>query len=734
MHELLRGLRAKSADVIEGWRRRRAARAKSCGDVDGDAAQRFTPKALATTLRILFVGFAILAGLLVLVGKLYHEQVTRHAMWLAKVNKGTDVTVCIPSLRGEIRDRNGLALARNRTSYAIAFYLGDMVRAYRAANEKVPQIEYVGTVSGMRKVLREPDVAQIVNETVVPRLEALGLAEDYNGESLQQHFRLKGKVPFLYLECIDHPSAAKAAANGTGVPGVEVVDRPRREYPLGALGAQLLGYVGALKDLDHEQDINDFTFYEANREGKAHLERGCDQWLRGTPGFRVLRRTAEGVIERELRRVEPKPGANVLLTIDARVQFIAERALRDAGVGRGAAVVVDPRNGDILAMASVPSFDPNVFIPAVPAHEWKELTGDDTDPLTNRALQSSAPGSIYKTVTALAGFRAGIPATRRFTCSGGVQYGSKYMKCWIAGHGTHGSLTLPDALRHSCNAFFYQWGNAAGIEQFVAVGRMLGLGEKSGIPLTGESGGVLPGPAWLRSVNPAERWSDGHTANVSIGQGYVLATPRQMAMVTAAIANGGTAFAPRLIHRVLDHEGTDARDPASGNLCAPHEAKIRGVLRKDPAAAAQHEAVREGMRRVVADGTGRRALIEGVSVAGKTGTAQFWRDDQKDNHAWFIAYAPCEAPRLALCVLVQGAKSGGGVAAPIAQRIMKQSLALDQGYDPGITALPPAAGSFAQIAAVDFEQPPGTIAAAAPDEEVPRAIAAASAPAQAIHL
>jgi penicillin-binding protein 2 len=326
-------------------------------------------------------------------------------------------------------------------------------------------------------------------------------------------------------------------------------------------------------------------------------------------------------------------------------------------------------------------------------------------------VQGYAPGSIYKTVTALAGLRAGIPVTRTFTCTGGVQYGNKYMKCWIAGRGAHGPLTLPDALKHSCNAFFYQWGNAAGIDQIDAIGGALGLGKKSGVPLSGESAGILPGPSWLQMNHPGERWSDGHTANVSIGQGYVLASPLQMAMVAATIANRGVYYEPRLVHSVRDQEGHDLHDPDTGRLVVPHEPKVRADLHRAGIADAQIEAVREGMRRVVADGTGKRAQIKGVSVAGKTGTAQFWRGNIQDNHAWFIAFAPYEAPKFAICVLVQGAKSGGGVSAPIAQRIMEQCLALDHGFDPGFAGLPPAPGSFAQIDMVDYTRAPNLVAA-----------------------
>jgi penicillin-binding protein 2 len=287
------------------------------------------------------------------------------------------------------------------------------------------------------------------------------------------------------------------------------------------------------------------------------------------------------------------------------------------------------------------------------------------------------------------------------------------MKCWIAGRGSHGALTLPDALKNSCNAFFYQWGNTAGIKQIDAIGEALGLGRKTGVPLSGENSGVLPGPDWLQSTHPSERWSDGHTANASIGQGYVLASPLQMAMVAATIANHGRAFEPRLVLKVLDQDGHDVHDPETGRLVAPHDAKIHADLHRAGIDDAQMETVREGMRRVVAAGTGKRGQIQGVSVAGKTGTAQFWRGDIPDNHAWFMAFAPYEAPRYAICVLVQGAKSGGGVAAPIAQRILERCLESESATQATFAALPPARGSFTPIDLVDYNRPASSVGAAA---------------------
>ena len=663
--------------------------------------------------RIFFLAVMMLAGLGVLVAKLWWEQVARGPFWTKKIAARSQVTVRVPSVRGEIRDRNGITLVANRASYEVDFYLPAMVKGFKDQNKWVPVTKYKAPVRQMLTEKNEADVVQIVNSSIIPRLEELKLAKDYNSERLQKHYRNDTEVPFTYLEEIDFETLAKFAEHDVGLPGVVLSQRPVREYRFKALAAHLLGYVGAPNDIDKLPDVNNYTFYQPDVEGKSQVELVHDKWIRGTPGVRVLQRSVKGVIEGEIENILPKPGNNIYLTIDARIQYIAERALRDAGIGRGAAVVVDPNNGEILAMASVPSYDPNTFIPSISKTDWEALNDDDTDPLTNRAIQGYAPGSTFKTVTALAGLRAKLDQRMRLNCGGGYTYGNKFMMCWVTAQhmAPHGALDLPDALKQSCNSFFYQWGNKAKIENILAVADSLGLGQLTNVPLSGESSGLIPGPKWLAEVSPSERWSDGYTANVSIGQGAVEASPLQMAMVTATIANRGISYYPKLVHRVLTPEGQDAKDE-NGNLVMPHEPRIRDDLHKAGITDQQIELVREGMKRVVATGTGKKAQIKGITVAGKTGTAQFWRLEKqdgkmvkiKDNHTWFITFAPYEQPKYAVCIFVQGAKSGGGVSAPVAQKIMEESLALEKGFDPGLTALEPARGSFRPIELVDYKK------------------------------
>jgi penicillin-binding protein 2 len=644
--------------------------------------------------RILTVAGLILLALIVIGLRLWWVQVRLYTHYKAKIQGSSEVTVRVPSVRGEIRDRNGVVMVTNRQSYEVDFYLPELVSGYRKQYGAPPMVDYLRKgADGMLRQSKEEDIVQIVDQTIIPRLEQLKVAEPYNSQRLRTHYRNNTLVPFIYREDLDFSTLSKFAEKDLGLPGVQVNIRPVRKYVYNALAAQLLGYVGAPKDINKLPDIKDFNFYQPDVQGRTNIEYFLDDELRGKPGRRILKKDAKNHIEGEKELIQPTPGANVYLTIDARIQYIVERTLRS--VGRAACVVVDPNNGQILAMASVPSYDPNKFIPSISARDWAAIKDADADPLTNRAISSFAPGSTYKIATSLAGLTRGL-AKAQFTCTGGVTYGNTYMKCWIADKGgAHGTQTLTEAIKNSCNAFFYQYGNAAGIDAIDKVGATLGLGQTSGVELSGEDPGLLPSPEWLR-VTRNEKWSQGQTANTSIGQGYVLASPLQMAMIAATVANGGTVYRPSLIYKVEQADGTVIRKPE----------KIRGDLKKDNNLSKEDiELVRRGMWRVVNDsgGTGARAKIPGIVVAGKTGTAQFWRDGQKDNHTWFIAFAPYDNPKIALAVLVQGAKAGGQVPAPIAAKLIEEILALDKGYDPGLKPLDPAVGNFKFVETIDFK-------------------------------
>jgi penicillin-binding protein 2 len=563
-----------------------------------------------------------------------------------------------------------------------------MVKGYRQRVGQPPVTEYRATINGMPKDMKEPDIVRIVNEGIVPRLDDLNLARDYNASKLQKHFRTNTEVPYPYIKDIDFETMAKFSEHDVGLPGVDIAIKPVRSYLYGALASHMLGYVGP-PDETNKEEARKFTFYQGDVEGKSNIEKAMDDYLKGKPGIRYMKRNAKGTIEGVLKEEPPQAGGNVVLTVDARIQMITEEALR--AVGRGAAVVVDPNNGDILAMASVPSFNPNTFIPSIKAKDWEALRANNANPLVNRAISAFPPGSTFKLVTALAGLRKGL-GNARYNCGGGVGYGNHFFRCHIAERGgTHGVIGLADALKVSCNSYFYQMGNAAGIQAIDETGKTLGLGQQTGIETTSEQAGVLPSPDWMRIHYPRERWTSAYTANVSIGQGYVLVSPLQLAMVYATIANGGVSYFPRLVKNVVDAEGKPVLND-KGQPAIPQEPKVHGDLRFD-FKPEQIALAKQGLWKVVNEGggTGGKARIEGVQVAGKTGSAQAMTQGKSDTIAWFGCFAPYENAKYAVAVMVQGGKGGGAVAAPIAHRILERTLAMDAGkFEQQIAWLEPA--------------------------------------------
>lgn len=361
--------------------------------------------------------------------------------------------------------------------------------------------------------------------------------------------------------------------------------------------------------------------------------------------------------------VLPRAGETLTLTIDARIQSVVEEEMWE--VGRGAAVVIDPANGNILAMASVPSFDPSK--PRNPENEGGMLS-----PGLNRAIAGFAPGATFLPVTALAGAAVG-KHLETFPCKGGVQMGSKFMKCHIFGSGEHGDLDVTNAIKLSCGPFFYQYGNAAGIAAIHRMGEWLGLGQKTGIPLRGNQAGILPNDVWLREKYPKEKWSNGYTANTSIGQGFVLATPLQMAMVATAIGNGGYSYAPRLIAETANRVKV--------------QPSLRANLLQDGVSPEGMEMVRKGM--LERSRLTRHPRLETGELAGCPGTSQAWTTKgEKDNTSWFIGFTPYEKPRFAICALVQGAKRGS-IPAALSAKILNRVFA---GKLPEPTALEPNRG------------------------------------------
>jgi len=663
--------------------------------------------------RLYLFTLTILLGFGALSQRLWNLSVERHDEFVNKV-PGTKIKRArIPGTRGEILDRNGVKLVSNKPSYEVRIDLKTLVDEYKKQIEEenkhlakdqkrsVPQYSYHYYERGLPRVKPEIDIVAIVDEVIIGSLNKLNLAAPYNANQLRVHYRThRGVVPWVYRSDLTFDQFSQFAEHRLGLPGVSISARPVRQYIYDSFASHLLGYVSPPDEQKvAEEEKKEWDFYVPDDYGVAGIEKHFDSDLRGRPGVRSWLENEKGRLVKEVETSyeEPRRGHDIYLTLDARIQYFAERALRECtpAIGRGSVVVLKPSTGEVLAMASVPSYNPNKFIPAISKTDLQNYFGNNAVPLLNRAVRTYAPGSTYKAMIGFAGILAGIQ-NDKWNCSGGVTYGNKYMKCWIASKGgSHGTLGLSDALKVSCNCYFYQYGNHAGISNIEKAGKMFGMGQKTGIELEEEDGGILPTPAWLRAHNPKERWSSGSTANTSIGQGMVLASPLQMAGVAAAVGNGGMAYKPHLLKKVMDDK----------ELVREQFPEIRGNFLENGLTPEKLELVRKGMWKVVmeAGGTGKAAQITGYEVAGKTGTAQNWTPEGKvDNHTLFISFAPYVNPKYAVCILVQGGKSGGGCAAPIAHRVMEQALALDHDYKVDIVAVPEVHGHFKAIEAVSF--------------------------------
>ncbi len=439
-------------------------------------------------------------------------------------------------------------------------------------------------------------------------------------------------LPLAMLAVDATPPQRGKILDRNGIVLVENRQGQPRNHPLKALAAHVLGYTGS-------DSPENKTKPDGPRRGRAGLEKTADKTLAA--------------------------GFDVTTTLDARIQSIVEQAMRDAGVGRGAAIVLSPNTGDVLAMASFPNYDPGSFEPSLSLADFETLIDDKTIPLLPRAINAYSPGSAFKPFIALAAATQGL-GDETFECTGSVTYGSHELKCWIARQfdSKHGVLNLEDALMRSCNCYFYQLGNRTGITAMGKAGQLMGIGEQTHIQLPDEAPGLLPTPEWLELNQPNEKSpSSIIIANTSVGQGFVLASPLQMAVLAATVATAGKV-------------------PAVSLLPRPEPIKSPADLIQNGVTPEQMERIRKGMWKVVnhESGTAKSARVPGIEVAGKTGTAQFWRvingNQVADNHAWFIGFAPYKNPTLAFAILVQGGKSGGSTCAPIAQRIIEQSLAL----------------------------------------------------------
>ncbi|BCX49895.1 cell division protein [Haloferula helveola] len=635
------------------------------------------------SLRIILLTALVLVGFGALLSRLYDFQINRRAHYQALVPGDREVTVREPGIRGAILDRNGVELARNKRNYEVYFDLEEIYKSYRRQHNEDATHEVLGSEKGMPRVKEETDIVEIVNTWVIPRLVDLGVAKNYSASALKTHYVThRGLVPFSYNTELDYAEFARLAEHSVEVPGVYLDVRPQREYPYKALASHVLGYTQPWEKGDiPDQAKRQFDHYIGEEKGKSGIEATFNDMLSGPAGSRTLVKNDKGKITGMIDYRPPDVGADVTLTIDARVQYLVSNVLRRAG--RAAGVVMDVRTGEILAMASVPDYNPNDYIPSIDAEVYKAYRLNPCSPFTDRCISGFAPGSTFKLGTAVTGALNGY-ADRSYSCSGFVAYGSYKPRCWLrSGHGT---LSLPSAIQRSCNPYFFRMSNQLGGEKMVAGLTMLGFGQPTGVPLPNETPGVFAGSKIWRQANRGEPLTPATIAQLSIGQGGTLASPLQLCAMVSCIANGGRYYKPRLVKSAI---------LPNGSVLVEDRPSLKVDLIKEGMRPADLEKIRLGMWKAVNEpgGTAGRTKIPDVEVAAKTGTAQTSDDGKPSHNAWTVAFAPFDEPRYAVTVLVQNGKSGGAVCGPLVHLILRGLLARDEGMRLPLGQLEPAIGN-----------------------------------------
>ena len=556
--------------------------------------------------------WSISLSVFLLTGGLYFCQIYQGDKYIRLAHSNRLRLVRFPAPRGEIFDRNGVPLAVNDTTFSIMGYPLDL-----NTTEKLQHLSKVlmrhgipMTVSDLEKTIKQQRLAPYRVMKIVPNLTMTQMAE------LVADYEFPHELFPLSVW--------------------------RRTYPAGTTAANIIGYVGEISENELKLRAED-GYTGGDLIGKSGIERSYESVLRGSPGQEALEVDARGRKIRVLDAEAAVKGEDLHLTLDMGAQKLAVELLKN---WKGAIVAMNVHTGAVLALASSPVYDNNPLAWGVSAREWNAIMNDPERPMLDRAIAGVyPPASTFKAFMSIASLEENaITQSTMISCRGGLRFGSHLFKCWK--HSGHGSLNVIGGLQHSCDVFFYQAGLRTGIESLIKWGRKFHLGEPTGIDLPGESGGNIAGPEWkLRRFKTA--WSGGDTVNYSIGQGYMLMTPIQIARVYAAIANGGKMVTPHL--NVKGYK-------------TPEDIGINP---------AKLEIVKRGLEAVVSRGTGSRAGRFGVHVAGKTGTAQ---NSHGDDHALFAGYAPADNPQYVAVAVIEGGKHGSSVAGPIVGQMLAHLL------------------------------------------------------------
>ena len=573
--------------------------------------------------RVRVMSAIMCAALVIIVCQLWYLQVLEGGRFQEASDKNRIRIRPIAAPRGILFDRNGAPLVDNRPAFTLSLIPRELER----------DIARRDAALGRLSVLMQ-----------IPYQELLDAVSRVSADSY---------LPVRIRRGLTMEDVAKVEEWKLELPGVIVEVEPQRAYPTSRFAAHLLGYVREAND----DQLKGGRYRRGDMVGQSGLERLLDEFLRGKDGGERIEVDAMGRPVRLIQSTEPHPGAQVITTVDRRIQEAAERAMDGHA---GSVVVMDPRNGDVLAMVSTPAFEIDQFTGTIQADAWRRVVQDPDHPLLNRPIQSTyAPGSIFKIVVAAAGLQEGaITPGDRTHCDGEFHLGTWTFRDWKKeGHGT---VDLMGAMRQSCNIYFYEKGLKITGPVIAKYAAMFGFGKPTGIDLLGERFGLIPKPK-ARKGRSAATFHAGDTVNMSIGQGQVLVTPMQVARFMSAVANGGVLWKPRLVQRI--------ERPERGVVWSD-TGTVNGHVDLSPAVWAF---LRQSLWAVVNDGgTGAAARIAGMDIAGKTGTAQMIANSKADkgqDHAWFASYAPANAAEVVVVVMVERGGKGGQVAAPIARKI-----------------------------------------------------------------
>lgn len=591
--------------------------------------------------RLRLIGLIVLLVLCALCFRLWQLQVGDGARFRDLSEKNRLRLKRISPVRGLMLDRTGRIVVENRPSFDVIVVPEDL--------------------------MNRPTTVQ----TLVDAVPHIARVWDGEAADLPRGSPLEGVVA---ARDVAWQTVVNIEARQLDLPGVTVEARPKRFYPAGTTAAHLLGYVG---EVDATELASFAGYRQGDLVGKRGLEKSWEQALRGLAGGRQVEVDAIGRELRVLDEVKAQPGYSLRLTLDLELQRRAEQALGDV---EGTVVVLEVGTGEVLALLSRPAFDPNLFSRGIAPHQWRSLLNDPLRPLTNRALQGQyPPGSTLKPIMALAALEeAVITPDTSFNCSGGLTLGGRTFRCWR--RTGHGALDLKQAIAQSCDVYFYRLAQRLSVQTLAAYAHRFWLGRELGLSLHASSG-IFPDPEWKRR-HFDKPWYIGETLHAVIGQGYVLTTPLQMAVATAALANGGTVYRPSFVKDVVDLDGQTVQSHAPE------------VLTRVDLTPEHLRVVQDAMREVVSGerGTGRASKLADIGVAGKTGTSQVvsGRLDQTGDmprhhrdHAWFIAFAPFDRPEIAVVCLVEHAGAGGGtVAAPVVRHVLDAYFQITRQRDP----------------------------------------------------